>query len=213
MGVHLPQAIQSSGSTSEPELVIETYGAKNLFNTSDPPTEPYKPGHIPSQVRMITLAPERPGALDTIKKFNKEGIIMSIGHMAANYQEAGNGIKAGAKMITHLYNQMNPHHHREPGPLGIIGGTSDINSENETKILTESVSYDRPYFGIIADGHHVHPASIRLAHLTHPQGLVLVTDALMLLGGEDGTVDWLTRRLTKKGISITLDGTDIIAGR
>lgn len=162
---------------------------------------------------MITMAPERPGALDTIARFSDEGIVMSIGHMAADYKQARAGIKAGAKMITHLYNQMNPHHHREPGPLGIIGGTTDIDPEKETKILTEEHSHTCPYFGIIADGHHVHPASIRLAHLTHPDGLVLVTDALMLLGGEDGTVDWLTRRLTKKGIAVMLEGTDIIAGR
>lgn len=120
-------------------------------------------------------------------------------------------------MITHLYNQMNPHHHREPGPLGILGGTTDIDPANETKLLGEGDPLHhrptRPYFGVIADGHHVHPASIRLAHLTHPEGLVLVTDALMLLGGEDGTVDWLTRRLTKKGIKVMLEGTDIIAGR
>jgi N-acetylglucosamine-6-phosphate deacetylase len=169
---------------------------------------------------MITMAPERPGALTTITQLSNKGIVMSIGHMAATYPEAAAGIKAGAKMITHLYNQMNPHHHREPGPLGIISGATDIKPDNETKILQgpeegDSISHRpaRPYFGIIADGHHVHPASIRLAHLTHPEGLVLVTDALMLLGGEDGTVDWLTRRLTKKGIKVMLEGTDIIAGR
>ena len=72
---------------------------------------------------------------------------------------------------------------------------------------------NRPYFGIIADGNHVHPASIRLTHLMHSDGLVLVTDALLMLGGEDGTIDWLTRRLTKKGVSVTFEGTDIIAGR
>ncbi|CAI7591239.1 unnamed protein product [Penicillium pancosmium] len=222
MGVHLPEAIQSSGPSSEPELVIRTYGASNLFSTTPPYAQEQEPGKIPSHVRMITMAPERPGALSTIQQFSNKGLIMSIGHMAANYTQAAAGIKAGAKMITHLYNQMNPHHHREPGPLGILGGTTDITPENETKIILEDndslhhAHHDprptRPYFGIIADGHHVHPASIRLAHLTHPEGLVLVTDALMLLGGEDGTVDWLTRRLTKKGIKVMLEGTDIIAG-
>jgi N-acetylglucosamine-6-phosphate deacetylase len=103
-------------------------------------------------------------------------------------------------------------------PLGILGGAGDVNQENETRILKqdqkgEDTNINRPYFGIIADGNHVHPASIRLAQLMHPGGLVLVTDALLLLGGEDGTIDWLTRRLTKKGVSVTLEGTDIIAGR
>lgn len=217
MGVHLPNAIHASGVTSEPERVLETYGARNLINT-DGLSNRASPRSIPPNVRMITMAPERLGALDTIKQFSQAGIIMSIGHTAANYQQSRAGIDAGGTMITHLYNQMNGHHHREPGPLGILGGVGDVNQENETRILKqdqkgENTNINRPYFGIIADGNHVHPASIRLAQLMHPGGLVLVTDALLLLGGEDGTIDWLTRRLTKKGVSVTLEGTDIIAGR
>ncbi|KAJ5111581.1 carbohydrate esterase family 9 protein [Penicillium argentinense] len=207
MGVHLPDAIISSGKTSEPTHVFETYGMNNLFDES------YSfDGSISSNVRMITMAPERPGALDTITELSQKGIVMCIGHMAADYKQARAGIEVGATMITHLYNQMNPLHHRGPGPLGILGGAGDINPETEAKILGEGTSNTRPYFGIIADGHHVHPASVRLAHLMHPDGLILVTDALLLLGDEDGTIDWLTRRLTKKGISVTLEGTDIIAG-
>lgn len=151
------------------------------------------------------MAPERPGALDTIRWLSAEGLVLSIGHMAANYDQARTAIQAGAAMITHLFNQMNGHHHREPGPLGILGGADNIDPENDTS--------RPPYFGIIADGNHVHPASVRLANRLHPDGLVLVTDALLLLGGEDGTIDWLTRRLTKKGVSVKLQGTDIIAGR
>jgi N-acetylglucosamine-6-phosphate deacetylase len=217
MGVHLPDAIHASGTTSEPKRVLDTFGASNLLNPDDG-SRLGSPKSIPSHVRMITIAPERPGALDTIKQLSQAGIIMSIGHTAANYQQARAGIDAGATMITHLYNQMNGHHHREPGPLGILGGATDVNSQNETRILEQAIDAGvnlnhRPYFGIIADGNHVHPASVRLAHLMHPDGLVLVTDALLLLGGQDGTIDWLTRRLTKKGVSVTLEGTDIIAGR
>lgn len=195
MGVHLPDAIHASGTSSDPEVVSNTYGRSNLIAESDVPSKTKELGEIPSHVRMITLSPERPGALDTIRWLSAAGIVMSIGHMAADYEQARAGIRAGARMITHLFNQMNGHHHREPGPLGVLGGV------------------DRPYFGIIADGNHVHPASVRLANRLHPEGLVLVTDALLMLGGEDGTIGWLTRRLTKKGISVTLEGTDIIAGR
>ncbi|KAJ5692745.1 carbohydrate esterase family 9 protein [Penicillium macrosclerotiorum] len=215
MGVHLPDAILATGSTSEPEKVFETYGAVNLIKLEGISSKK-QCGSIPSHVRMITLAPERPGALDTIRKLSTQGITMSIGHMAASYAQSQSGIDAGATMITHLYNQMNGHHHREPGPLGLLSGVLDINPRNETKILDVDCttgSNSRPYFGIIADGSHVHPASVRLAHSMHPDGLVLVTDALLLLGGEDGTIDWLTRRLTKKGVSVKLEGTDIIAGR
>ena len=205
MGVHLPDAIHKSGATSEPERVFETYGVGNLLK-SDQLSKQASPGSIPSHVRMITMAPERPGALDTIRQLSQAGIIMSIGHTAADYQQARTAIDAGATMITHLYNQMNGHHHREPGPLGVLGGVKAGDGE-------DTHTKNRPYFGIIADGNHVHPASIRLAHQMHPDGLVLVTDALLMLGGEDGTIDWLTRRLTKKGVSVTLEGTDIIAGR
>lgn len=218
MGVHLPDAVHASGATSEPERVSDTYGRSNLVHESNTPLKRREPGEILSHVRMITIAPERPGALDTIRWLSSEGIVMSIGHMAANYDQARAGIRAGANMITHLFNQMNGHHHREPGPLGILGGAGDVDPRTETKILTNGGHEDdeadsRPYFGIIADGSHVHPASVRLANLLHPEGLVLVTDALLLLGGEDGTIDWLTRRLTKKGVSVKLEGTDIIAGR
>jgi len=158
------------------------------------------------------MAPERPGALDTIRQLTEQGILISIGHTAADYQQTQAGIDAGAVMITHLYNQMNGHHHREPGPLGVLGGSTGVDPGTESKDSSEELTR-RPYFGIIADGHHVHPASVRLAHLLHPEGLVLVTDALLLLGGEDGTIDWLTRRLTKQGIRVMLEGTEVIAGR
>lgn len=195
MGVHLPQAIHASGTTSDPEIVSSTYGRCNLLAEGNVPSQMTEPGKIPSHVRMITLAPERPGALDTIRWLSGAGIVMSIGHMAADYEQAQAGIRAGARMITHVFNQMNGHHHREPGPLGVLGGV------------------DPPHFGVIADGNHVHSASVCLANRLHPEGLILVTDALLMLGGEDGTIDWLTRRLKKDGISVTLEGTDIIAGR
>lgn len=214
MGVHLPDAIHTSGTTSEPEVVSNTYGRSNLVAERKAPSQTKEPGEIPSHVRMITMAPERPGALDSIRWLSSEGIVMSIGHMAADYEQARAGIRAGARMITHLFNQMNGHHHREPGPLGILGGAGDVDVKVGNGGSPEELEpSSRPYFGIIADGNHVHPASVQLANRVHPEGLVLVTDALLLLGGEDGTIDWLTRRLTKTGISVKLEGTDIIAGR
>ncbi|KAJ5106070.1 carbohydrate esterase family 9 protein [Penicillium alfredii] len=210
MGVHLPAAIHASGSTSEPDRVFQTYGSSNLV---DAESKERDAGSIPSHVRMITLAPERPGALDTIRQLSDEGIVMSIGHMAADYQQARAGVDAGATMVTHLYNQMNSHHHREPGPLGVL---TDTDAGPEMRILGQGTEDGgvkrRPYFGIIADGSHVHPASLRLAYQAHPDGLVLVTDALLPLGGEDGTVDWGSRQLTKQGVSVKLEGTDTIAG-
>lgn len=137
MGVHLPDAIYASGETSEPERVFNTYGVRNLLDLDDTPKQA-SPGSIPSHVRMITMAPERPGALNTIRQLSQARIIMSIGHTAADYQQARAGIDAGATMITHLYNQMNGHHHREPGPLGVLGGVTDVNPRNDTRILKQA---------------------------------------------------------------------------
>ena len=67
-------------------------------------------------------------------------------------------------MITHLFNAMLPFHHRDPGIVGLVGSIND--------------NIPAPYFGIIADGIHVHPSSIRMAYLAHPNGAILVTDAI-----------------------------------
>jgi N-acetylglucosamine-6-phosphate deacetylase len=116
---------------------LQTYGASNLVNPDDM-SQQASPGSISSHVRMITIAPERPGVLDTIKQLSQVGIIMSIGHTAASYQQSRAGIDAGATMITYLYYQMNGHHHRESGPLGILGGAMDVNPQNETSILEQA---------------------------------------------------------------------------
>ena len=74
-------------------------------------------------------------------------------------------------MITHLFNAMRPLHHRNPGIFGLLG--------------TPSSSIQKPYFGIIADGIHLHPTSIKIAWNAHPDGLILVTDAMGLAGMPD----------------------------
>ena len=157
-------------------------------------------------VKMITLAPELSGALEAVEALTQGGILVSIGHTEADYGTAVKAVKCGATMITHLFNAMNPLHHRDPGPFGVItkpgSGTVGL------------VAKERPYFGLIADGIHLHPASVRLAYATHPEGLILVTDAVKFAGLKDGLYDWLNgEKVRKAGLKITLDGTDTIAGR
>ena len=84
-------------------------------------------------------------------------------------------LQAGATMLTHLFNAMQPLHHRNPGPFGTLGKTSGA---------------ARPYFGIIADGIHLHPTTVKIAWTAHPDGFVLVTDAMKTLGLPDGLYDW-----------------------
>lgn len=101
-------------------------------------------------------------------------------------------------MITHLFNAMRPLHHRNPGVFGVLG-------------IAESLP--RPYFGIIADGIHLHPTSIKIAFNAHPDGFILVTDAMHLVGLEDGVHAWTNGdNIIKHGPRLTLEGSDKIAG-
>ncbi|KAF2852855.1 carbohydrate esterase family 9 protein [Plenodomus tracheiphilus IPT5] len=153
----------------------------------------------PSTIRLVTLAPELPGALASIQALTESGIIVSIGHSEASYEEAKTSVKSGVSMITHLFNAMRPLHHRNPGIFGLLG--------------TPSSSIKKPYFGIIADGIHLHPTSIKIAWNAHPEGLILVTDAMRLAGMPDGTYDWTNgSRIVKAGALLTLEENGKIAG-
>lgn len=126
-------------------------------------------------------------------------IVFSIGHSEATYEDASAAVKSGATMITHLFNAMRPLHHRNPGIFGVLG-------------IAESLP--RPYFGIIADGIHLHPTSIKIAFNAHPDGFILVTDAMHLVGLEDGVHEWTNgENIIKTGPRLTLEGSDKIAGR
>lgn len=134
-----------------------------------------------------------------IPDLTSRGIIFSMGHSEATYEEASAAVEAGASMITHLFNAMRPLHHRNPGIFGVLG----IKEKGR-----------RPYFGVIADGIHLHQSVVKIAYQTHPEGFVLVTDAMHLVGCRDGThVSSAGGNVVKEGPKLTLEGTDIIAGR
>lgn len=126
------------------------------------------------------------------------GLIYSIGHSDANYEQALRATENGATMITHLFNAMRPFYHRNPGVFGLLGQSE----------------HSRPYYGLIADGIHLHPTSIKIAYNAHPDGVVLVTDAMRLCGLPDGTYEWTNgERIVKTGARLTLEGhPDKIAG-
>lgn len=193
-GCHSPEAIFPLNNQTSPEVVKKVYGEENLR----------------SWVKMVTLAPERDDALEAIRELSKMGIIASIGHTAATYAEAQEGIMAGAVFITHLFNAMNGLHHREPGPFGLLSPPKNKLLVNRTDLLDDG----RPYYGLIADGIHIHPTSIRVAWNSHPQGLILVTDAVMLMGCPDGVHNWTNgQKIVKNGALLQLEGQETIAGR
>ncbi|KAH8774224.1 N-acetylglucosamine-6-phosphate deacetylase [Hyaloscypha finlandica] len=175
---------------------LETcYLSSHLNPTLDPLTGTLRPPII----KKITAAPEVANMMSLIPEITSRGIIYSIGHTEATYEEASLAVASGATMITHLFNAMRPLHHRNPGVFGVLG-------------LAESLP--RPYFGIIADGIHLHPTSIKIAFNAHPEGFILVTDAMHLVGLEDGVYEWTNgERIIKVGAKLILEGTvDKIAG-
>lgn len=120
-------------------------------------------------LRMMTIAPELPGAVDTIQHAQHLGIHSSLGHSNATTKEADNGIAAGADHATHTFNAMRPLDHREPGVLGV------------------ALSDDRLTADIIADGIHVDPRMVKLFLAAKGEGrAILITDAISATGMGDG---------------------------
>lgn len=120
-------------------------------------------------VRLVTLAPELPGAHDLIRSLTGRGIVVSAGHSMATYEEARAGIEAGVRYGTHLFNAMTAVHHRDPGLPGAL------------------LADDRVTIGLIPDGLHVHPALVKLIwSMTGPDRLNVVTDAMAALGMPPG---------------------------
>ena len=119
-------------------------------------------------VRMVTIAPELPGALEAISFLRDNGVLAAIGHTDATYEQTLAGVDAGAAVGTHLFNGMRPAHHREPGP--VVG------------LLSSSVVCE-----LIADGVHLHPGMLAFAAASAGPGrAALVTDAMDAAGMPDG---------------------------
>ncbi|KAF2718839.1 carbohydrate esterase family 9 protein [Polychaeton citri CBS 116435] len=152
-----------------------------------------------SPISLVTLAPEVPGVALAIPELVKRGIRVAIGHTEATYEDAKQAISLGVTMITHLFNAMRPLHHRNPGIFGVLG-----QAEGE----------HRPYYGVIADGIHLHPTSVKIAWNANPEGFTLVTDAMKTVGLPDGIYDWTNGdKWVKKGPLLTRYGEpDKIAG-
>ncbi|KOS17281.1 putative N-acetylglucosamine-6-phosphate deacetylase [Escovopsis weberi] len=188
-GVHNVDVLIEAHTFSDLEAC---YGAENLT--------PRAPGE-PIPIKMITAAPERGQMMSLIPELAARGVVYSIGHSEATYEEASEAVGQGATMITHLFNAMRPLHHRNPGIFGVLG-------------IAESLP--RPFFGIVADGIHLHPTTIKIAFNAHPDGFILVTDAMHLVGLPDGAYPWTngetTCNIVKDGSKLLLENSETIAG-
>jgi N-acetylglucosamine-6-phosphate deacetylase len=121
-------------------------------------------------VRLMTIAPELPGASETIRHATALGIRVSIGHSMATRAEAIAGIQNGVVSATHTFNAMRALDHREPGILGVVLDRDDL------------------YADLICDGYHVAPEAVRLwLKMKGPERAILITDCLSAAGRPNGT--------------------------
>lgn len=141
------------------------------------------------KVRLVTIAPEAPGSMEFIAELH-DTVSISLGHSEADYEGALRAFRAGANHATHLFNAMNPLHHRDPG---IIGAAFDSGAMVE----------------IICDGIHVHPSVIRMVFaMFKDDRVILISDAMRATGMEDGVYELGGQDVFKKGNRATLaDGT------
>ena len=146
-------------------------------------------------LRLVTVAPELPGALDLIAWLHGRGVAVSMGHSAATIDEARAGYAAGGTSTTHLFNAMSGVDHRAPG------------------LAVAALADDAAYTELIADGVHVHPALWPLiARLKPVDRLLLVSDAIPLAGMGDGRARIGGLEVEVVGQRVTLVGTSTLAG-
>lgn len=179
-----------------PFLSHERRGAHNdryLLAPADAPrhmVESLIPG-----MRVITMAPELDGALELIVELSTRGVAVSLGHSAANLDEARAGYAAGATTTTHLFNAMGGVDHRNPG------------------LAVEALTNDLVYVELIADTFHVHPALWPIVMRTKPANhLVLVSDAIPLAGTDVRTGTLGGVHVEVRDERCVLAGTDRLAG-
>lgn len=120
-------------------------------------------------LRMVTIAPELPGARAAIDQLVGAGVVVALGHTAADSDTVARAVDAGATVVTHLFNGMPPLHHREPGLVG------------------RALADHRFAVELIADGHHVDDMLVQFALQCAPERAVIISDAMSATGLGDGT--------------------------
>lgn len=142
-------------------------------------------------IKIMTIAPELPGAIQVMRAAAKRGVVLSIGHSMATYDEIEIAIDNGAAHVTHIFNAMKPFHHRDGGV--ILGALL----RNELKIE------------LIADKLHVHPAVMELLlKLKGASGIILITDSIRAGGMHEGEYEFADQKIYMKDEKAFLpDGT------
>ncbi|MEO3928179.1 N-acetylglucosamine-6-phosphate deacetylase [Micromonosporaceae bacterium B7E4] len=146
-------------------------------------------------VRMVTLAPELPGALAAIELLVSRRVVAAIGHTDATYEQTGAGVIAGATVATHLFNGMPSAHHREPGPVFALLGSPNVVCE------------------LVADGVHLHHGTLAFAAgVAGPDRAALITDAMAAAGMPDGEYELGGQPVVVAGGTVRLATSDSSPG-
>ncbi|WP_186576076.1 N-acetylglucosamine-6-phosphate deacetylase [Aquibacillus kalidii] len=141
-----------------------------------------------NHIKIVTLAPEQPNAMEFIRYLKQQNIISSVGHSDATLEQVDQAVAAGLSQVTHLFNQMREFHHREPGVVGAALLRDDLIAE------------------IITDGIHVHPNAVQLAFQQKTADrLILITDAIRAKCLRDGTYELGGQRVTVESGKVVLD--------
>lgn len=139
------------------------------------------------EIKIITLAPEVQPS-EVIRYLDNQGVVVSIGHSAASYEQAMDFFNGRKRMVTHLFNGMQPMHHRSPG-------------------LVPAVFHARPYTGIVVDGIHVSYPMVNLAKQIMGQSLLLVTDSATEC--HEGVYQYTLKN--DRYVTVGADGNEVLA--
>lgn len=142
-------------------------------------------------IKLMTIAPEVEGSMEIIRDASLHGIVPSLGHSKAPFDLIEEAIDNGMAHVTHIFNAMEPLHHRKPG------------------VLTAALLRDELKVQLIGDGFHIHPAIIKLLYkLKGHTGIILITDAIRVAGMPDGEYTFSGQRVfIKEGKVVLEDGT------
>jgi N-acetylglucosamine-6-phosphate deacetylase len=170
-----------------PFLNPERAGSLDGKSFSDPSVETFTQlvEDFEDIIKIITIAPELPGALRLIELSREKGFLVHMGHSDASFEQAEEGKRAGATGITHLFNAMRGFHHREPGLAGF-------------GIMDEDI-----YVEIIADLAHLHPQSLKMIFdMKSPDKIILISDSVMGPGWGGGPMRGAGGALLGSGIAL-----------
>lgn len=175
-----------------PYISTKWAGAQPVEHITEPSIEQFQNWQKLSgnRIKQVTVAPEVAGGFEFVQAMSKEGIVVSIGHSDATSEEVEKAVQLGAKQATHLYNQMRPFHHREPGIVGSV------------------LMDDRMQVEIIVDYIHSHTKAVDFAYrLKGADGIILITDAMRAKGLEYGEYD-----LGGQNVHVTEKGAHLSSG-